>query len=92
MAETASGFVESPARSAIRMVHVLLQGTHWMQQHFGDSPQNDMQFSIVGITNVSHLTPEPLGNTSDEFEKIVKLPSAEVGFRNRIQRYESVRM
>lgn len=71
MAETASGFGERPARSAKSIVHVLLHGTHCMQQHFGDNPQNFMQFSIKGIENMNHLTSEPLGNTSDEFAKIV---------------------
>ena len=76
MAEMETAFCERFARSAISSVHVLLHGTHCIQQHFGDKLHIDIQFSIVGITSVIHLTSLSLGNTSDELSNFVKFRTA----------------
>ena len=86
MAEMATAFCDRPARSAIRRVHVLLQGTHCIQQHFGDNVHIDIQFSIVGIINVIHLTSPPLGNTRDELEKVAKFLAAVISIKKKVAR------
>ena len=84
MAEIATAFSERPARSAISRVHVLLQVTHCIQQHFGDNLHIDIQFSIVGIINVIHFTSSPLGNTRDELANVVKFWAAANSFEKKV--------
>ena len=86
IAEMATAFFERPARSAISRVHVLLQGTHCIQQHFGDKVHIDIQFSIVGIISVIHLTSSPFGNTRDELANVVKLLAAANCFKMKVAR------
>ena len=86
MAEMATAFSKKSARSAISRVHVLLQGTQWVQQHFGDKEHIDIHFSIVGIINVIHLTSSPLGNTRDELANVVKLLTAANCFKKKVAR------
>ena len=86
MAEMAIEFCERPVRSAISSVHVLLQGTHCIQQHFGDKLHIDTQFSIVGIISVSHFTSLPLGNTRDESANVVKFWAAANFLKKKVAR------
>ena len=67
MEETASGFGERPARSAIRIVHVLFEGTHCVQQQLTFIPHRDTHSARVGITIVTELTfvTFGFGNTSE---------------------------
>ena len=86
MAEMATAFCNRPALSAISRVHVLLQGTHCIQHNFCDIVHIDLQFSIVGIISVIHLTSSPLGNTRDELTNVVKFLAAANSFKKEVAR------
>ena len=86
MAEMATEFCERPARSARSTVHVLLHGTHCIQQHFGDKLHIDIQFSIVGITSVINFMSSSYGNTRDELAKVVKFRASANSFHKETAR------
>ena len=86
MAEMATGFFERFVRSARSTVHVLLHGTHCIQQHFGDKLHIDIQFSIVGITSVINFMSLSYGNTRDALAKVVKFRAAANSFHKEAEK------
>ena len=80
MEETSSGFGERPARSAIRIVHVLFEGTHCVQQQPAFIPQSDTHSARVGSTHVTELTFVTFGsgNPSEKFQNFAKFRAVAV--------------
>ena len=71
MEETASGFAESATRSEMRRVHVLLDGTHLVQQQSGRITHRATHSPLFGI--VIDMIGDPSKKTSDWFQYLLKL-------------------
>ena len=76
MEETASGFVERSTRSENRIVHVLLDGTHCVQQQSGRIPHRAAHSLLCGI--VIDMMGEPSKKTSDWFQYLLKFRALSV--------------
>ena len=72
--ETADIFCDRPTRSAMRIVHVLVDGTHCVQQQPALLPHSDTHSPLLGITIVIErtLVKLALGNTSEKFQNFAK--------------------
>ena len=73
--ETAELFCDSrPTRSAMRIVHVLVDGIHCVQQQSALLPHNNTHSPLIGITIVIErtLVTLALGNTSEKFQNFAK--------------------
>ena len=76
MVETASGFAERATRSEMRRLHVLLDGTHCVQQQSGRITQRATHSPLFGI--VIDMIGEPSKMTSDWFQYLLKLRAVSV--------------
>ena len=83
MEETASGFVERATRSEMRRVHVLLDGTHCVQQQSGRIPHRATHSLLCGI--VSDMIGDPSKKTSDWFQYLLKFRALSVFEGNVIE-------
>ena len=76
--ETADIFCDRPTQSAMRIVHVLFDGTHCVQQQSALLPHSDTHSPRDGITIVIErtLVTLALGNTSEKFQNFAKFRAA----------------
>ena len=70
MVESASEFGDKATRSETRIVHVLLEGTHCVQQQFGCRPHRVTHSLRNGI--VIDIMGDPLIKTNDWFQNLLK--------------------